>query len=116
MERWLDLPPFGQEERKEIGRNIRKYRKRKKWTQEDLAEAIGKEPTMVSKHECAQQSCGIDTLAYYAIALGCLVEDLLPESMRNHLLMGQDPLNGMIEQCHSVRIESSTLQLGGAIS
>lgn len=101
MEQWLDLPPFGENENKEIGSNIRYYRKKKRLTQEQLAEAVYRDPTLISKHERGKQVPGIDVLIHYAAVLGCSLQDLLPRSARSILVDKRDPLMELITRLDS---------------
>lgn len=96
MELWLDLPPFGENENKEIGKNIRYYRKKKGWTQEQLAEAVYRDPTLICKHERGKQVPGIDVLIHYSAALGCSLQDILPRSVKAFIADRNDPLMELI--------------------
>ncbi len=98
MEQRRELPPFGKKEIEEIGKNLRKLRKKKGWTQERLAAEVDKDPTMISKHEHGQQSFGVDSLIFYSIVLGCQPTDLFPESAREYFIKHSDPLLGQMNR------------------
>ncbi len=98
MEQWRELPPFGKEELEEIGKNLRRLRKTKGWTQERLAAEVHKDPTMISRHEHGQQSFGIDGLICYSIALSCQPTDLFPEFAREYFIQHSDPLLGQMNR------------------
>ncbi len=66
--------------RRLLGANVRRLRKRRKWSQEDLASAARMEQPDISKVERALLSTGVDIIQRIARALGVRVADLLDES------------------------------------
>ena len=62
---------------KEIGQNIRRTRKMRKITHQQLAQAIGKSQSAISKYESGEIAVDIDTLYAIADALQVHIETLL---------------------------------------
>lgn len=62
---------------KEIGQNIRRTRKMRKITHQQLAQAIGKSQSAISKYESGEIAVDIDTLYAIANALQVHIETLL---------------------------------------
>lgn len=59
-----------------IGKNIKKYRKRKGWTQRQLAESLLLSDSFISKLESVtHQTISIDTLEQIAIVLNVDIKD-----------------------------------------
>lgn len=59
---------------KEIGQNIRRTRKMRKITHQQLAQAIGKSQSAISKYESGEIAVDIDTLYAIADALRCILK------------------------------------------
>ena len=57
---------------KEIGQNIRRTRKMRKITHQQLAQAIGKSQSAISKYESGEIAVDIDTL--YATHCRCILK------------------------------------------
>lgn len=57
-------------DRKRFGKNIRRLRLAKEWTQEELAERAGLHPTYVGGIERGERNLGFDNLLKIARALG----------------------------------------------
>ena len=64
---------------KTLGEKVKFYREAKGWTQAELAEAIGRDQSYVSKLEKGQTQSSIPTLRKIAAALGCPVAALLDD-------------------------------------
>ena len=62
--------------RKNIGRRIKALRKEHGWSQDELADAVGIEQSVLSKFERGQASPSIVRLALIAKALGTNLADL----------------------------------------
>ena len=62
-----------------VANNVRRLRKAKGWSQEDLAEKSGLHRTYIGAIERAEQNITVETLARVAAALGCKAERLLSE-------------------------------------
>jgi len=101
VELWRDYPTLGPEEKKEMGRNLRKLRKQNGWTQDRLALEVHKEPSIISKHESGQQAFGIEGMVQYSMALGCRMEDLLPRSIREQLSYDKNPVLALFNDLDS---------------
>lgn len=80
MEQQLDNSRFTANERFEISGKIDSLRIQKGLTQEKLSELTGINRDVISRH-LNGTACSSKTLTRYAIALGCQVEDLLPNSI-----------------------------------
>ncbi len=63
----------------EVGRQIRKFREKKKLSQTQLAELIGKDRQYLYKIETGKVSSSIFTLAVIALALEISLSELLRE-------------------------------------
>ena len=92
MEHWREQqsPLFGKAEWREVGKEIYRRRKQKKWTQEDLAGFMDSDHRVVSRHENGE-SMSVETLVKYAVTFGCSTESLLPENLRKQDLSGITP-------------------------
>lgn len=77
MERWHDNPHFTCQDKWEIGDRIRSFREKSGFTQDDLSDSTGIDAKVISRHENGTM-CSVEALTKYAIALGCTVNDLLP--------------------------------------
>lgn len=63
--------------KEECGINIRKMRKEKGLTQEELAEKIGVKQGAISQFECGVIQPSVNTLVKIANVLDCSVDDLI---------------------------------------
>lgn len=82
---WLDDKPLLSEEAwTEIGDNIRKHRKKHKWTQAELAGYVGSDYRVVSRHEQGEHM-ELETLMRYCAVFGCSANDLLPLSFQGSI-------------------------------
>lgn len=63
----------------EVGRQIRKFREKRKLSQTELAERIGKDRQYLYKIETGKVSSSIFTLAVIALALEISLSELLRE-------------------------------------
>lgn len=60
-----------------VANNVRRLRKAKGWSQEELADRSGLHRTYIGAIERAEQNITVETLARVAVALGCSPEALL---------------------------------------
>lgn len=65
-----------------LGENIRRFRKKMKMTQEELADKIGVSFQAVSKWENAQSAPDISLLPLLAEVFNCRIDDLFCDSVR----------------------------------
>jgi transcriptional regulator with XRE-family HTH domain len=66
------------QERRVLGRNVRRLRKKRGWSQEHLAAEAGElRQALISQIETGRANPTFDTLEYVAAALGVRVYDLL---------------------------------------
>jgi len=71
------------QERRVLGRNVRRLRKEHGWSQERLAAEAGEiRQALISQMETGQANPTFDTLEYVAAALGVRVYDLLRPDLR----------------------------------
>lgn len=68
-----------------IGLNIKKMRIAKGFTQMSLSEKTGISPTQISSYENNKKNVGLYTLATFANALGCTIDDLYYGSETNRI-------------------------------
>lgn len=61
---------------RDVGVRIRKLRKKRKWSQEELAERAGCHWTYIGGLERGERNATIKVLSHVARALGCRVRDL----------------------------------------
>ncbi len=60
-----------------LGARIRALRLRRRWTQEQLAEALGRSVSQVKKYECGMHVPPVEKLLHLASLLGVSLEELL---------------------------------------
>lgn len=87
---------------KEIGQNIRRTRKMRKITHQQLAQAIGKSQSAISKYESGEIAVDIDTLYAIADALQVHIETLLyfPNTATSSSTLKNAPLfSEMLKTC-----------------
>ncbi len=69
-----------------IGRNIQRFRKAKGWTQEQLAEKVGRATATMSHIETGTHTLGVKLLVTMADLLSVSVDELVrPENTTSHL-------------------------------
>lgn len=64
---------------KQIGANVRKFRKEREMTQEELAEKANLHPVYISQVERADRAVTIDTLLKITKALGVKLRDVVDD-------------------------------------
>ena len=62
--------------RKILANNIRYFRLKRNWSQEDFADELGTTPTYISNLENAKRNMRVDYIGHIADTLGVPVEDL----------------------------------------
>ena len=62
--------------RKILANNIRYFRLKKNWSQEDFADELGTTPTYISNLENAKRNMRVDYIGHIADTLGVQVDDL----------------------------------------
>ncbi|RLD17815.1 MAG: transcriptional regulator [Caldiserica bacterium] len=72
---------------KTVGNYIRKYRKERKMTQEELAEKCNLHPTYIAKLETGRQGCSLKTLSKIALALNVPPQALLGPVTKKQLIL-----------------------------
>ncbi len=92
MEQWPELqhPLFGKDDWRIIGQEIRRRRKQKKWTQEDLAGYMNTDYRVISRHENGK-GMSVETLVKYVTVFECSMESFLPKNCRKIELSGIVP-------------------------
>ena len=84
-----------------IGENIRSYRKKRKWRQEDLAEKIGISTTHMSHIETGNTKLSLAVLAKLSSVLEVNTDDILfghPQSSNSAMM---DHIFSLLEGCDS---------------
>jgi transcriptional regulator with XRE-family HTH domain len=67
-----------------VKNKLKARRESKGWTQRQLAVASGTDQTYISTLECRDDvAARVDTLARIAQALGCRIDDLVPDRILN---------------------------------
>lgn len=66
---------------REIGSRIAELRTQEGWTQESLAERVGRDPSYVARIETGQRHATVETLQRIARALGVEVGELFPRAL-----------------------------------
>lgn len=89
--RWKKTP-----EAIEIGENIRTMRVWKGRTQSELAESMGVDPRLISRHENGDVVMNLKALFKYADALDCPILTLLPKKYQR---IDADGLTHEMERC-----------------
>ncbi len=88
MERWLEIyPQFAGKEWNAVGHEIYRRRKKRGWTQEDLAGYMNSDHRLISRHENGE-SMNVETLVKYAAVFDCSVDDLLQTNNQRGGLAG----------------------------
>ncbi len=87
MDLWLNTPLLNKKEYAEIGINIRKLRKNKGWTQEELAGYVNSDYRVISRHENGY-GINLEMLIRYKSAFDCDISELLPQKYRHVRLSG----------------------------
>ena len=67
---------YKQQTRKTLANNIRYFRLKKNWSQEDFAVELGTTPTYISNLENANRNMRVDYIGHIADTLGVPVEEL----------------------------------------
>lgn len=62
--------------REVLANNIRYYRLKRNWSQEDFADELGTTPTYISNLENAKRNMRVDYIGHIADTLGVSVEEL----------------------------------------
>ena len=115
---WLDInsedgyettPLTDDNDWKEIGNNIRKKRKKHKWTQEELAGRICSDRNIVSRHENAEVQITLESLLKYAIVFDCGLSDLLPVRFRDKDKDSMNQLKGLTPGLYATMCLLSTM-------
>ncbi|MFD3535254.1 helix-turn-helix domain-containing protein [Streptomyces sp. NPDC058664] len=75
--RRLPLPPWVIDQRRELGDNILRYRRRAGLSQDHLAERIGRERRSIQRYERGERDISFSDLVLIADALGVSVADLV---------------------------------------
>ena len=87
----------------QIGSRIHTRRILKHLTQEKLAEETEEDPSSVSRHERGQHLT-LDNISNYAKALGCSLDDLIPDGKREQLFdQRQERINAIISRFQKIR-------------
>ena len=84
---------------KQIGKQIRKYRKARGLTQEELAGAVDISPTHMSHIETANTKLSLPVLISIAETLEVSTESLLYDEPREGINAVAQEINGVLESC-----------------
>lgn len=82
-----------------MGRRIRRLRKARKWTQEQLAELTGTSSGFISLVERGEKGLSVDGLVRMANALGVTADTLLGECLKHMPNESEDELAELFRDC-----------------
>ncbi len=82
-----------------IGERIRGLRKQKKWTQEELAEFSGVEPSNISHIERAATKVSLPTLLHIANALEVTLDELVFGSLVKSRNVSVQMIDELLQDC-----------------
>lgn len=82
-----------------VGRRIKRIRRCRDITQEDLAFAIGTSAAFISNIECARKKPSLDKLYEIAAVLGVTVNDLIYDYPEDFIFTDHRELAAMISLC-----------------
>jgi transcriptional regulator with XRE-family HTH domain len=82
-----------------IGERIRSIRKQKKWTQEELAEVSGVEPSNISHIERAATKVSLPTLLRIANALEVTLDELVFASLVKSRNVSVQMIDELLQDC-----------------
>ena len=83
----------------EIGQRIRKIRKARRLSQEQLAEQVGISVTHMSHIETANTKLSLPVLAELAAALDVQIDALVYEQPRNSVTVAMQDVSEVMERC-----------------
>ena len=83
-----------------IGSQIKRYRKEKEMSQEELAEAIGTVYRHVSNIELGYKLPGVEMLVAIANALGVSADDLLQDVLTHPSTQENREVNTILQDCN----------------
>jgi len=89
-----------------IGERIREARKAVGWTQAELAERSGIEPSNISHIERAATKLSLPTLFSIANALGATLDELAYGNLANSSRISCEKLEKLLEDCTDEELES----------
>lgn len=89
---------------KVIGGRIRSYRKKRGWSQEDLAERSDVHFTFIGQIERGEKQASLDTLERITSALEISFEELF-RHIGNNTFNDSDALSELIEKVHALSVD-----------
>ena len=89
-----------------IGANIREARNVKGWTQAELAERSGIEPSNISHIERAATKLSLPTLFSIANALNATLDELVYGNLLNSRCISCQKLDALLEDCTDDELEA----------
>lgn len=91
-----------------IGKRIRAARKRRTWTQAELAERSGIEPSNISHIERAATKLSFPTLVAIANALEVSLDELVYDSLIKNAQISCNEINELLADCTDEEMQSIT--------
>lgn len=91
-----------------IGMRIRDARKRKGWTQAELAERSGIEPSNISHIERAATKLSFPTLVSIANALEASLDELVYDSLTKNAVVSCEKINALLADCTDEELYAMT--------
>ena len=83
-----------------VGRRIRRLRKAKKWSQEQLAERTGTSSGFISLVERGEKGLSVEGLVRMANVLGVTADALLGENLKNIPNESENELTELLKDCN----------------
>lgn len=91
-----------------IGERIREARQRKRWTQAELAEKSGVEPSNISHIERAATKLSLPTLVSIANALEVTLDELAYGSLVKSAQISCEKINDLLADCTGSELQAMT--------
>ncbi len=82
-----------------LGQRIREIRKVKGWTQAQLAESSGIEPSNISHIERAATKLSLQTLVSIANALEVSIDELMYDSINKNAYISRSKISDLLSDC-----------------
>lgn len=95
-----------------MGMRIRQKRTEKGWSQAELAERSGIEPSNISHIERAATKLSLPTLVSIANALGATLDELAYDSLTKNAAVSYEKINGLLADCTDAELQAMVEMIG----